>query len=228
MKKIILFISFVILFSNTTQAYDNSCPRSSEINYRASVALGNLELIEDEVHFFRRNRAVFMREIEGAKRFFYNLLQITQSSYATCRTIQSNFYHVDHNIRGLRILITRRLQRNPYSPILVPWDSFIRSYIELQVAVAGSDNGSVRRGRVIRGSRTRVIRPRRPRRGDRFDRSNRRNRRHERRYRRENRRRHYRNPNPNPNPNRNPNPNPRGNEESNSSDNENSSRRRRS
>ena len=56
MKNLIVFLTAIIVFSSSAKAFDQWCPQSSEINYRATMAVDNLEFLEEEVRFFNSYR----------------------------------------------------------------------------------------------------------------------------------------------------------------------------
>ncbi len=242
MRILIALITTIIVISSNAQAYDNWCPNASEINYRAILAADNLDFLEQEVHYFNSNRRRIIYQIQGLRGFINNLINITDFDGNDCYNIQAHFYRADRRLRNLSRVINRRVLRNSRAPIRASWDTFVRSFIELENAVINLDAGYrfprgpfyrryfpsyrrffpvVRLGRRIIRNNRRVRINRRPRLERRERRLDRRERRLERRERRFNRRSYRRNPNRNPNRNINSNPNRNPNRNINSNPNRN-------
>ena len=216
MKALFLLLATIFFLSNSAKAFDQWCAQSPEINYRATLAVDNLEFLEEDVRFYHSRRRRLINEIQGLRGFLNNLISITDSEYSNCRNIQSHFYRVDFRLRDLTRRMNRRLLDRQNSPVQSSWDTFVRSFIELETAVLSAEDNyraprgpiyrryfpsyrryfPVRRGRVIyrwdnsRGSSTVVIRRggRRSRYSDRLDRRERRLDRRERRINRRERR----------------------------------------
>jgi len=214
MKFLIAMITSLIIFSNTTHAFDQWCPQAPEVNYRATLAVDNIDYLEDEVRFYYSNRTRgAIGYIQGLRGVLNNLIRITDFDQSNCYSIQASFYTADWQLRSLSRIINRLLARRPQAPVKSTWETFVRSFIKLESVIIELGGGyNFPRGpfyrRYFPGFRRffPAVRP-----GRRERRLDRRERRLERRGRRldgrTGRRNINRNPNRNPNRNMNRNPN---------------------
>ena len=253
MKFLIAMITSLIIFSNTTHAFDQWCPQAPEVNYRATLAVDNIDYLEDEVRFYYSNRTRgAIGYIQGLRGVLNNLIRITDFDQSNCYSIQASFYTADWQLRSLSRIINRLLARRPQAPVKSTWETFVRSFIKLESVIIELGGGynfprgpfyrryfpgfrrffpAVRPGR--RGPRINPGRRLGPGRTGRLQRRERRLDRRERRLERRGRRldgrtgRRNINRNPNRNPNRNMNGNPNRNPNRNPGSRRNNSRRDR-
>ena len=133
MKFLIAMITSLIIFSSTTHAFDQWCPQAPEVNYRATLAVDNINFLEDEVRFYYSNRTRgAIGYIQGLRGILNNLIRITDFDHSNCYSIQANFYTADWQLRNLSMAINSLLSRRPQAPVKSTWDTFVRSFIELE------------------------------------------------------------------------------------------------
>ena len=136
MKFIIAMITSLIIFSSNTHAFDSWCPQSSEVNYRATLAVDNINYLEDEIRFYFSHRnAGAIGHINGLRNILSNLIRVTDFDQTSCFTIQSHFYTADWQVRSLSNTIRGLLSRRPHAPVKSTWETFVRSFIELEAVI---------------------------------------------------------------------------------------------
>lgn len=133
MKFIIAMITTLVIFSAKTHAFDQWCPQAPEVNYRATLAVDNINFLEEEVRYYYSNRTRgAIGAIQGLRGVLNQLVRITDFDQVNCYTIQANFYTADWQLRALSDSINRLLARRTHPPVQSTWNTFVRSFIELE------------------------------------------------------------------------------------------------
>ena len=132
----LLVVLFAALSSSAFAFY--SCDKLNEMNYRAEVAMDNLELFEDEVRltFMRANDTLI--EVGHLTQSLDRFIDATDDmSSRTCAQMRQRFNMVSNNYRQLKrkFKLLREWRPRKAEVVLPFWRTFKQSYRELVDAV---------------------------------------------------------------------------------------------
>ena len=132
----LLVVLFAALSSSAFAFY--SCDKLNEMNYRAEVAMDNLELFEDEVRLTFVRASDTLIEVGHLNQSLDRFIDATDDmSSRTCAQMRQRFDMVSNNYRQLKrkFRLLRKWRPRKAEVVLPFWRTFKQSYRQLVDAV---------------------------------------------------------------------------------------------